>query len=283
MLNRHRTTAFGALLAAACVAGGAAARSGGPAPIVFPVLGGAAYTDDFGQPRPGGPHQGNDLLAARKAIAVAAESGTVTFWTTSASAGCMLYLHGGSGTTYEYIHLNNDLGAGNDNKGACVPGVAYAAGLRDGAAVAAGDPVGFVGDSGDANGMHPHLHFEVHPRGGKAASPFPLLRAAQQLFFAAPGGTSFTLRLTGTVTGEADDQLTLDVAVLNEWPAHEKVAKPGELTVTVPLKVADITPLEPGTPVTVWTAPAPSSLDAELGNGLVAAKLAVPKAAVSGR
>ena len=34
----------------------------------------------------------------------------------------MLYLYGASGTTYLYIHLNNDLTAKRDNKGKCVPG-----------------------------------------------------------------------------------------------------------------------------------------------------------------
>ena len=35
----------------------------------------------------------------------------------------MLYLYGKSGTTYQYIHLNNDLGKGNDNRGKCVAGI----------------------------------------------------------------------------------------------------------------------------------------------------------------
>ena len=37
----------------------------------------------------------------------------------------MLYLHGASGTDYQYIHLNNDLGNGNDNRGSCTAGTAY--------------------------------------------------------------------------------------------------------------------------------------------------------------
>jgi len=44
----------------------------------------------------------------------------------------MLYLYGDSGTTYLYIHLDNDLTAKNDNRGKCVAGVAYAKGLKDG-------------------------------------------------------------------------------------------------------------------------------------------------------
>ena len=64
----------------------------------------------------------------------------------------MLYLNGTSGTTYLYIHLNNDLGMTNDNQGGCKPGVSFAPGLKSGMRVAAGEPIGFVGDSGDANG-----------------------------------------------------------------------------------------------------------------------------------
>ena len=69
-------------------------------------------------------------MAARRTIAVAAEAGTIKYWTTSSAAGCMLYLYGKSGTTYLYIHLNNDVTKGNDNRGKCVPGMAYAKGLK---------------------------------------------------------------------------------------------------------------------------------------------------------
>src|SRR5438132_353991 len=152
-MSRHRTTARGVLLLVLAAGLAAASATAGTSvtvkqPIVFPVVGPVTYTDDFGQPRPGGPHQGNDLLSPRKAIAVAAEGGTVKFWTASLAAGCMLYLKGDSGTMYEYIHLNNDLTAGNDNRGKCVAGVAYAPELKDGAHVQAGQQVGFVGGSG---------------------------------------------------------------------------------------------------------------------------------------
>ena len=109
--------------------------------LVFPVLGEATYTDDFGDARGQGRHEGNDIMAPRRALALAAEAGTVKFWTTSSRAGCMLYLEGESGTEYLYIHLNNDLTTANDNRGKCVPGVAYAKGLKSGAKVAAGEPI----------------------------------------------------------------------------------------------------------------------------------------------
>ncbi|MDX6485398.1 MAG: hypothetical protein QOF43_551, partial [Gaiellaceae bacterium] len=43
--------------------------------LIFPVAGTATYNDDFGQPRAGGAHQGNDLMAAKKTPVVAAEPG----------------------------------------------------------------------------------------------------------------------------------------------------------------------------------------------------------------
>jgi murein DD-endopeptidase MepM/ murein hydrolase activator NlpD len=175
-----RSTALLLVFASAVLAASAAARTPSPR-IIFPIIGPAVYHDDFGEPRPGGVHQGNDILAERHAPVVAVEAGKIVFWTTSASAGCMLYLYGSSGTTYQYIHLNNDLTARNDNRGSCVPGIAYAPGLHDGDHVAAGELIGYVGDSGDADGLHPHLHFELHPGDGKAVSPYASLQTAEHL------------------------------------------------------------------------------------------------------
>ena len=172
--------------------------------MVFPVLGSAEFSNDFGAPRPQGPHQGIDILAPRHALALAAEPGRVRFYTGSSRAGCMLYLDGSSGTTYLYIHLNNDLTDQNDNRGNCVNGVAFPRGLKPGARVAAGQPIGFVGDSGDANGVHPHLHFERHPHGGGATNPYRYLLAARRLLFYQPPSVTFTLSLSGSVVAVTD-------------------------------------------------------------------------------
>ncbi len=176
-MRRHRTTARGALLIILLALASAAHARPAKAPtrIVFPVLGPAVFTDDFGDARAQGRHDGIDIVAPRKALALAAEAGRVRFSGTSFRAGCMVYLTGASGTTYRYIHLNNDLTMRNDNRGKCVAGVAYWPGLESGDKVAAGDPIGYNGDSGDANGAGPHLHFEVRYRGA-ATDPLTALR-----------------------------------------------------------------------------------------------------------
>src|SRR5215210_8628364 len=209
-MSSHRMIARGTLLLALALltlASGAGAAT--PQRIVFPVLGSATYSDDFGAPRSGGGHQGVDIMAAKRSLALAAEAGRVAFWTHSAPAGCMLYLHGQSGTDYYYIHLNNDLTRRNDNRGKCVAGTAYARGLKDGGKVVAGQPVGYVGDSGDADGARAHLHFELHPGRRSAVNPYPWLQRSARLLFAAPRGAPFTLELRGTLAASSDEALQI--------------------------------------------------------------------------
>jgi hypothetical protein len=288
-VNPLRTTARGTLvlslaLVVTLLVGTASAGSRKPpTTIVFPVLGQVTYTDDFGEPRAGGAHQGIDIEAPRRALALAAEAGKVEFWTTSASAGCMLYLHGQSGTTYIYIHLNNDLTRRNDNRGKCVAGTAYARGLKNGAKVVAGQIVGYVGDSGDADGIHPHLHFELHPGGGRAVDAYPWLRRARHLLFAAKRGSPFTLDLRGTVSAATPNALRLKVASVSAWPMRQRQSKlarrllvvvPSSATVQTvtklgsPGKKANLASAQAGQAVDLWTAVAPTTLRAERGDDL---------------
>ena len=196
-----------------------AAPSGNVPRLIFPIAGTVAFSNDFGAARYSGSHQGNDLMADRRTIAVAAEAGKIKYWNSSARAGCMLYLYGKSGTTYLYIHLNNDLTKGNDNRGKCVPGVAFAKGLKDGASVEAGEAIGYVGNSGDADQTAPHLHFEVHPNDGGAVNPYSYLVKAERLIFPTSTKTTVTLTVTGLVTKAASGQLTVKVSGLQAFPA----------------------------------------------------------------
>jgi hypothetical protein len=280
----HRTTARGTLLLALALltlAAGAGAAT--PKKIVFPVLGTVTYVDDFGDPRPGGPHKGIDIVAPKRSLALAAEAGKVEFWARSGSAGCMLYLHGQSGTDYWYIHLNNDRTRKNDNRGKCVAGTAYAKGLKDGAKVVAGQPVGYVGDSGDADGVHPHLHFELHPGGKAAVDPYAWLQRASRLLFAAPRGSPFKLELRGTVAAVQDETVQLKLSGVSAWPMRQRqsklkrgllVAVPTEATVQrvsrlgAPGVPVQLSAARVGQQIDVWTAEAPTTLKAQRGDAL---------------
>jgi Peptidase family M23 len=250
-----------------------------PAPKrIFPVLGAVEFSNDFGAPRAQGSHQGIDILAPRRALAVAAEAGRVRFYAGSSRGGCMLYLDGKSGTQYLYIHLNNDLTDGNDNRGGCKLGVAFPLGLKSGASVAAGQPIGYVGDSGDANGIHPHLHFEVHPNGGRAVNPYRFLLSAQRLLFYAPRGSEFTLRLSATVVSATDTTIRVRVNTLRmTTPTSSLVLRRlgRPVTLTVPNyasiergpagQTASLTSAQRGERVVVWTEVAKATPDAQAG------------------
>jgi hypothetical protein len=265
------------LLFAVVLATAASAHAAVPK-LIFPVAGPTTYSDDFGAARGTGSHEGNDLMAAKKTPVLAVEAGRVKFWTTSANAGCMLYLYGKSGTTYYYIHLNNDLTLKNDNRGKCVPGVSYAKDLKDGAQVTAGQLIGYVGDSGDANGIASHLHFEVHPNGGGAISPYKYLQAANQLLFFAKTGTPFTLSLTGTVVSATDTTLKVQLSLLQAFPMNLSYKN---LTRVVTVKIPPTATVLPaadrllsaydGETVTIWTQPALATMKALTGADLTAA------------
>jgi hypothetical protein len=252
--------------------------------LIFPVLGAAVLSDDFGAPRAQGSHEGNDIMAPRRALALAAEAGKVRFHAGSTRGGCMLYLDGRSGTTYVFIHLNNDLTAGNDNRGGCKMGVAFPRGLKSGARVAAGQPIGFVGDSGDADGIQPHLHFEIRPRGGRAVDPYSRLLAARRLLFYAPPGSTYTLNLSAKVVSASPTSLRVRVHTL-------RVAETGlvlrRLTRLLTLSVPEYATVERGTVgqaatlasakrgdrVAIWTEPATVTREAQFGKaGLISAE-----------
>jgi len=188
--------------------------------LAFPVVGNVSFTNDYGEPRSGGWHQGNDLMARWRAPAIAAERGTVQLHTGSSLGTCMLYLHGASGYTYVYIHLNNDLTARSEDSGGCREGVAYAPGLRTGDFVRKGELVGYVGDSGDAENGMDHLHFEIR-KNGSPQNPYNHLRAARHVLYPKPATLDpMWLLLKGAVRSITADTLEVTVRKIrmsNGW------------------------------------------------------------------
>lgn len=197
----------------------------------------------------------------------------------------MLWLCGNSGTRYTYIHLNNDLTPHSDDDGGCVPDVAYAPDLVDGQAVKAGQLLGFVGDSGDAENGTDHLHFEIHSATHGTISPYRTLRQARKLLFAGPrypAPEGLALQLRGTVLRTKPVKAGMRLAVRardlrGSDGSHYRVKR--RVLVSVP---ADTTIMRMGSvlhgatglasarasePVTVFTVPTRPTLSSALAKG----------------
>lgn len=215
MVSPRTTLLLGLCAIAAALLATPALTARKPVRIVFPLVGEITVDDNYGDPRANGRHAGIDMMTPRRTPVVAAEAGTVKWWTTSARAGCMLYLYGASGTTYLYIHLNNDRTLANDNAAGCVRDSTYVA--RDGGKVTAGELIAWSGDSGDADG-NPHLHFEVHPNDGIDVNPYQYLLAGERLLFPGRLGTRFTIGLRGTPLAAGAGSISVTAASVRWWP-----------------------------------------------------------------
>ncbi len=139
--------------------------------VVFPIAGpySVPLINSFGFPRmPGTPdahsHQGIDIFAPRGTPLVAAERGVIGRIGNGRLGGLKFWLRGASGADWYYAHLNS-----------------FAPGLHNGQVVEAGELLGYVGNTGNAVGTPPHLHLEIHPDGGAAVNPYPLLKVVSDL------------------------------------------------------------------------------------------------------
>ena len=144
-------------------------------PLLFPVAGEHSYVDTFGAPRSGGrTHQGTDTFADKLTPVVAAAGGTIVRVAIGDLSGRYIVIQHEDGWRSYYLHLNNDTPGTDDGLGA-----APVDGIVVGAVVEAGDLLDFVGDSGNAEGTPPHLHFELHRPDGTAVNPYGHLLEAQ--------------------------------------------------------------------------------------------------------
>jgi murein DD-endopeptidase MepM/ murein hydrolase activator NlpD len=141
----------------------------------FPVDGPTSFVNDWGVGKKDGRrHQGIDVFANEGTPLVAVDAGVVHF-TIDPLGGVVAYLRGDGGTTYYYAHLQRVEGV--DRR------------------VSLGERIGYVGRTGNAAHTSPHLHFEVHPGGGAAINPHPLLVAARAATPARSSGGGLWLAL----------------------------------------------------------------------------------------
>jgi len=145
--------------------------------IAFPTDATLTFTDNYGDPRSGHPHIGIDILGPKMTPLYAAVDGVVSYLVNpEASWGYQIVLKDSEGWTYHYIHVNNDSPGTDDGAGGVVN--AYAPGLVRGSIVQKGQLVGWMGDSGNAEDIASHLHFEIHQPNGDPVDPYASLNAA---------------------------------------------------------------------------------------------------------
>ncbi|CAN5759861.1 hypothetical protein BH23GEM9_BH23GEM9_37210 [soil metagenome] len=184
----------------------------GNSSLLFPVDGSGPHRISglFGDPREGGRrrHEGIDIFAPRGTPVVAVTSGRVNQARNTPVGGRVIWLaDGASDLTYYFAHLDQLL-------------------VAEGSWVTAGDIIGTVGNTGNASGTAPHLHFGAYRPGTIAIDPVPLL--------------SYTAPLAA---------LDIDPDLLGRW-THTSAGRV-RLRTSPDLAAAILAELEPATPLLV--------------------------------
>ena len=154
-------------------------------PLVFPVDGTYYFYDTFDSSRccdPGEIHHAQDIMSPKMTPVVAAASGTIKYvnWSRDPDPGppdpscCTLAIDHDDGWESWYIHLNNDTPGTDDGQGWGI-----APGIAPGVHVQAGQLIGWVGDSGNAENVSSHLHYELKDPEDIIVNPFEALVAAE--------------------------------------------------------------------------------------------------------
>jgi murein DD-endopeptidase MepM/ murein hydrolase activator NlpD len=128
---------------------------------VCPVKGSVQVGQGWGAPRDGGRrrHEGIDLLAPAGTPLVAVISGRINRLSNldRGRGGISLWLRDRRGTAYYYAHNQHNL-------------------VHLGQLVRQGQVIARVGTTGNAKGGPAHLHFQIHPGGGRPVSPDAAVR-----------------------------------------------------------------------------------------------------------
>ncbi len=161
--------------------------------IVHPVhpdhLDRVYWSDTWGAPRSGGrSHIGVDIMGPKMVPLVAANDSVVTWGEFDNAGGNIIRLRDRNGWEYQYIHINNDTPGTDDGRASCTQAFAPKVcnnldghRIRRGLEFKAGELIGYIGDSGNAEWTGSHLHFEVYqptPSGATPVNPTPFVDAA---------------------------------------------------------------------------------------------------------
>ena len=134
-----------------------------PAPVLLPVIpvqgvAPRAIADNWHAPRAGGrKHEGIDIFAKRGTPVVSPVTGIVTTVGSDRLGGNYIRVLGPGRQTHYFAHLDRF------------------AQIRRWDVVKAGEVIGYVGNTGNARGGSPHLHYGIYAATG-AINPLPLLK-----------------------------------------------------------------------------------------------------------
>ena len=128
-----------------------------PNGFVCPVAGPHYVSNNFGAPRPGGPHTGDDIEADYGIPTVAVLPSRVVATPNGGWIGIGAVIRDAMGNEWLYAHMESRY-------------------VHVGESMKAGQLLGRVGCTGRCYG--PHLHFEYHPHGGAPANPYRILSSA---------------------------------------------------------------------------------------------------------
>jgi len=179
---------------------------------VFPVQGRCGYSDTWHAARSGGRlHLGVDIIAAEGNLVYAVTDGVITKVyedRPGSLSGNGIRLTTEDGTYFFYAHFTH-----------------VADGIVEGAQVTAGQVVGYIGSTG--NSGTPHLHLEIHPQGGAAVNPYPIVKAVDACHITEPlvlGEASTVATEDAAVSSDADSEASATVSTDDALNSDEALA-----------------------------------------------------------
>lgn len=183
--------------------------------IPVPVVGiaGGRVSRNFGDPRDGGArrHEGQDIMASRNSEIISPTAAVVLRVGTIGGGGLTVYTANPGGETFVYMHLER-----------------VAAGVAAGTVLRAGQVIAYVGNSGNAAGTAPHLHFEIHNENGVPIDPYPRLAGVrQQTPTARPAAPASPTGVRDLQQGAAGEDVRALQRVLNAAGFRIAAAGPG--------------------------------------------------------
>ena len=188
---------------------------------IFPVQGPHSFSDTFGAPRSGGrTHKGADIFCKRDTPLVAVVDGVIVGANPvdTGLGGRTVSLRGADGHRYYYAHLSS-LGEG----------------IQPGVRVNAGQVVGYAGNTGNARYSAVHLHFEIHPWGGAAIDPYPILVGARTIpEMTTTTTTTATTTATTTETTDTTETTTTTTATPATPATTDTAVTPPDATIPDP-------------------------------------------------